>query len=234
MAQPTLRFVTPQEIECLNVSILRSVQEQNSFLDKAEGNRRVSISSMCSTLTELSSCCSENIAQTTPFPESAMPPAQILPTATNAVKISTGTRWIANVASNLCLVPFSTRRSTTVDAADQPPKEGPSSAQKPAKRPRRRQKKKKGPVDGEVEVVQVEHRHQKERMQKFKKLKAAEKSKKTRMESARSIKVLNGVTPIPFELGQFRPSLKVVHESRVYRHGELEALGIRTIPWDGQ
>ena len=183
-------------------------------------------------MTELSSCCSEDVEWDAPCLYPMKPPAHVLQTITNIPETSNVASSAATMASEVDLQSLC---STTVSPNDHPPKEGSANAQAPKKKPRRRQKKKKKiPLDGEVAVKPVEHKHQKERMEKFKKMKATEKSKKTRMESARSIKVLNGVTPVPFELGQFRPSLKVGREPRVYRHEELKALGVRTIPWDGQ
>ena len=216
------------------MSIQRSVHDQDAFLNKLE-SRRLSISSMCSTLTELSSCCSEYVERDVDYPDAAMPPTHALSTVTNIAESSTLTNWIATIAPEFDPAPLPPQTPTGLRAVDHSPEEGPANTPAPKKKPRRRQKKKKKtPADDEVAVVRVDHKHQRDRMQKFKMLKAAEKSKKTRMESARAIKVLKGVTPIPFELGHFRLSLKVKHELRVYRHEELEALGVRTIPWDGQ
>jgi len=107
----------------------------------------------------------------------------------------------------------------------------------PKKKHRGRPRKKKtAPVADHDDVarVTVEHIHQKIRMQGYKKMKAGEKDRRSRMESSRFKKILNAATSIPCELGHLRPSLKVAHQPRVYRHEELRALGVRIVPWDGQ
>jgi len=218
----------------MNTSIQRSVEDQNAFLDRAE-RRRVSISSMCSSLSELSSCDPEDFEQNASWIEPSMPPPSALRPITNVPSGSNEANWSMAAPSMPAVKPLSTPSSTAVQPVDRPLKDEPPNPQNPTKKPRRRQKKKKKvPVDVEAAAVEIQHKHQKDRMQKFRKMKAGEKSKKTRMESARCMKVLNGVTPVPFEPAQFRPSLKVAHESRVYHLQELEALGVRTIPWDGR
>ena len=231
---PSLTCVTLQEVECINSSIQRSVDDQNLYLDRAE-RRRTSISSTCSTLTELSSCDSEDVEQSTSWLESLMPPTSAPSRNAYAAETSADTNCSKPAPSTPDTALSSRPNAAAVDAVDHSPAGGPPATQNPPKKPRRRQKKKpKVPAKVEVAAVEFKRSHKKERMEKFKREKSGEKSKKTRMECARFIKVMKGVTPVPFELGQFRPSLKVAHESRIYRHEELEALGVRTISWDGR
>ena len=230
MLQPTLTSVTSQEVHCLNASIQHSVDDQNAFLDRAE-TRRMSISSMCSSLSELSSCDSEDFEQNASWIEPSIPPPTVLKPIPNVPGGSTEASLSSARPSSAVMEPLSASSSAAIDPVDHPM----GDPQMPMKKPRRRQKKrKKVAIDIEAADAEIKHKHQKDRMQKFMKLKSGEKSRKTRKESARCMKVLKGVSPVPFEPAQFRPSLKVAHEPRVYHLEELEALRVRTIPWNGR
>lgn len=207
------------------------------------------MSSTCSTLTELSSRCSEDIERNAGSPVSPTPHAPNLSTIVdvNLLLSTTPNAALVSVAPHPWFGPNLDTNPPPLSVPCPLPASavGPSSTpdtpalQDPTKKPRRRQKnkkkkKKKSPISDEAVDVEVEHKHQQKRMDFFKAWKSREKSKQTRMDSARFKKVLSGVTPIPFEPSQFRPSLKVKHEPRVYRHEELAALGVRTMPWDGR
>ena len=58
-------------------------------------------------------------------------------------------------------------------------------------------------------------------------------SKKDRIKRWRIDKAISRTMCVPFEFNDLRTSYTTQAESRVYPHEELEALGIRTVKWDG-
>ena len=58
--------------------------------------------------------------------------------------------------------------------------------------------------------------------------------RKLRMQGKRSAAAFEKVVAIPCEFNDLTTSAKFEFERRVYRHKELELLGIRTIRWDGR
>ena len=71
-------------------------------------------------------------------------------------------------------------------------------------------------------------------MHQFMTNKLSQMSKRVRMVGGQCRQALDRAIVVPFELNQFCASLDVKHDHRVYRHAELEALGVQTISWDGQ
>jgi hypothetical protein len=209
--EPTHR--PSQEDAHINAMILRSVKEQDAFLDGVDP-RRFSTSSTPSTLTELSSS-SEGPSKKKRWE----PLTRTLTTITNVTRRVFG----------------GTTRS--VDAEDQ----GSTSASQPCtvavdrpsqvrKKPRRRQKK----VKSRAPPPNVLHGHQHRRMKMFKAKKAGEKSKRARMLAGRTTHAFERAIIVPYELEEFKTTGELGFEPRVYTLEEVTALDVQTVPWDGR
>lgn len=59
-------------------------------------------------------------------------------------------------------------------------------------------------------------------------------SKKTRTGASRAMAAFKDAIRVPCEFNDLGVSVKPKHERRVYRHEELEPLGVRTVEWDGR
>jgi len=202
---------------------------QNDFLDGLE-SRRWSISSTASTLTELSSRCSEDfecVTNVSPIqihaPSIAANTARVLgETCGDVVEVVVG---VMAPVLRPSLEMARDERYLSGEAQSNPGKE--------VKKAKRRQKKKMAAGSAKADQ-ELGHGHQLKRMREFMASKSQEKSKKTRMHGKLSRQALVRTVTVPYELGRLKTTRGIQHQTRVYRHEELESLGVRTISWDGQ
>ena len=225
------RVTTPQEESRINEAIEHSIAGQNAFLDWMEARRR-STSSTDSTLTELSSCWSEDQEWNTTVERTSTSISRILSPVTNVTRTLKGPAGSIEGPTTVndanLFYPGSEPTNTTSHSS----KKAPASPLK-KKKPRRRPKKKTA-VNVTEPRLELDHKHQHERMKRFRDIKAQEKTKQTRMRGRLCRQALERAIVVPFEVEQFRASRKVQRDARVYGHDELESLGIRTVGWNGR
>ena len=70
-------------------------------------------------------------------------------------------------------------------------------------------------------------------MKGYQKVKQCQMSKKTRTGASMAVAAFKDAIRMPCEFNDLGISVKPKHERCVYRHKELELLGVRTVEWDG-
>jgi hypothetical protein len=76
--------------------------------------------------------------------------------------------------------------------------------------------------------------HSGRRMRRFRDVGRRRMSKRARTEARRSAASFERAIVVPHEFDDLETSTKPKFERRVYRHEELELLGVRTVRWDGR
>lgn len=99
---------------------------------------------------------------------------------------------------------------------------------------KRRQVKKQKTVPPPIERVQHKQPHRRKRMLRLHAHNIQMKSKSARITAKLVERALKAIEIVDCELDQLRTARVTAHEKREYRHEELEALGIRTIRWNGR
>lgn len=212
--------------------------------------RRLSISSACSTMTDLShdSCSGAIEGERQPASsdcfESARPPGA-LEGLTNPAEASRGMlhEWLDSTTATLPGHSPQAARGAQASAKTAPFK--PLKARKPRRRQRKKgqkggplamAEKAAGEEDGApaVEGKPPGKRHAWYRMQIKKALQEQGFTKKTRIAAKLCRRALENAIIVPCELSELRTSRMVEHEDRDYTDEELAEMGVELIEWNGR
>ena len=97
-----------------------------------------------------------------------------------------------------------------------------------------RQVKKPKTAPPPIEAVEHKRGHSRRRMQNYSAVTKKIQSRRQRVTAAMVKRALENIEVVDCELDQLRTARLTVNKAREYRHEELEALGIRTIHWNGR
>ena len=200
------------------------------------GQRRLSISSICSTLSELSTSSEEEFELSGEHMPMDLTPDEPEPTQTS-IPIRKVRLTLSNVtnltAASLPVQPSTPLHPNPPTAAHKSRSDAAVHSKKKGKKGgKAKQAKKPKTAPGPIE--EVEHKHSHNRMKGLCKKNKLRKTKKERRTAKLAERALADVEIVDCELDRLQTARATVYERREYKHEELEALGIRTIPWNGR